>query len=835
MAAANTVEAVLVSRYVDGVTAAAQRTTQILRGSTAAMAAGVRESLDQAAQAWMDFSLRMLAAGKNGDSVTRTLSLRFLGLATLVVGAFVKMSTAAAAFLFDMAKQSSELLELQLAFESLTATMGLAADRMMGDLKRATEGLVSNIVLLRNANRVLSADIPLTSEQYVQLVGHVFKLSKAAGVDAAQAIATLTDALVRGNARGLQALGLNLGGVRDAISQMAEASGIATSKVEKDAKLRVFYNELLQATASSAGRNAAEYFSLADAVTKSKIVFRDWMHAVGEGIGRSEVFERLLQRLSRQLDDMGPSASSVEQMALAVNRALIDTLKLMARLLDLVTAFGPLWASMYAGLKALGGLAFYVMNLILGVIVHVAGRLLEVLSLIPRVGAMFKPVVAEMARMRDQLLDWRWKGIETFHRSFENFGSGVIALERMSESLRSTAGEMERFAGGIIRGDRMTGQLAASAGDAAGAMGRLKEQTKDYLHLQEELKKALAGPYVQASLDYLSTLDSIERLTAISEKRKNALREQAFRIWLKRLRELDKEAAEKSFSDWKEAWDLEQMMLARQKDLSRLPPPPPIRREPQNLGSDRVYVGMREAEMARQKEWQRANDALRQHVDRNTPDWAKPLRELHLELDRLNQIRMDPFHQTLNAMRASVGDFAAEAGQAFANFWSDLVSGQENSGKKLLAAFIGMIGQMLVKNGVLLIQVGLAEIALASTLVGRMMGASHAAGARAIATGMIQAAIGGALVGASSALAQTNRAGAAASFQESVPRPISGTQTQVIEVGAAGRAQSPGAVKQEQPRELGTLTIKLDRGLIVQEVKSNIQANGPLRTVIQNI
>ncbi|GIU80187.1 MAG: hypothetical protein KatS3mg005_3425 [Bryobacteraceae bacterium] len=831
--AANTIEAVLVSRYVDHVSAGVRRTMDTMRAGIMTMAAGAQAAVDGMVSSWINFGLQMMNVSRQGASASQGLAWRFAALGVVVTGVFARIATAAASFLADITRQASEVLELKLAFESLTATMGVAADTMMGDLKRATEGLVSSTILLRNANRVLSADIPLTSQQYVQLVSSIFKLSKAAGVDAAQAIQTLTDALIRGNARGLQALGLNLGSVRDAISQMAEATGQSTSKVEADAKLRVFYNELLRATSSAAQKNAADYFSLTDAFTKSQNVFKAWVNSIGEAIGRSEVFEQLLQRLSRALDDMGPSASGVEKMALAVNRALIDMMQLLARILDLITAFGPVWASLYAGLKALGGLAFYVLNLILGVVVHVVGRLVEVLSLIPRIGEMFKPVVAEMARLRDQLLDWRWRGIETFQRSFDGFGSGVIALERMSESLKSTAREMERFAGSVVRGAASTGSMRRETERAALTVEQLKEQTKKYNELASEFQKRWVTPPIQATLDYIATLNEINRLTAVSERRKNVLREEAFRAWLKRMRELDKEARDKAFVEWKEQWELERMLLEHQKDLSRMPQPP--QRPDVNLGSDPFFSGHRQAELARMQEWQRAQEALQKQMDRNTPDWAKPVRDLHLELDKLNQIRMDPFHQTIGALRSGIADFASGAGQAFANFFSDLVSGQENAGKKLLAAFLGMIGQMLVKQGVFLIQAGIAEMALASTFVGKMMGASHAAGARAVATGTVMAALGGAMVGAAAVMAQTNRAGAGATFQENVPRPISGAQVQVIEVGAAGRAQSRTEVQQQQPKELGTLMIKLDRGLIVQEVKSNIQANGPLRTVIQNI
>jgi hypothetical protein len=91
---------------------------------------------------------------------------------------------------------------------------------------------------------------------------------------------------------------------------------------------------------------------------------------------------------------------------------------------------------------------------------------------------------------------------------------------------------------------------------------------------------------------------------------------------------------------------------------------------------------------------------------------------------------MNPFTNILQTLKNGVFDFAGQAGMAIANFFADWVSGQEGAGKKLLAAFLGMIGQMLVKTGVMMIQMGIAEMALASTMIGKMMGFSHAAGAR---------------------------------------------------------------------------------------------------------
>ena len=244
--AANTVEATLISKYVDQVSAGVEQTLHTMQAGMMAAASGVHALATGMAESWANFGLQLLNTSRQGQSAVQQFGFGVAGLAVLVVGAVARMGAAFVGLFSDLASRSSEVLELKLAFESLTATMGVAGEKMLGDLKRGTEGLVGSTTLLRNANRVLTADIPLTSKQYTDLVANIFKLSKASGVDATQAIHTLTDSIVRGNARGLQQLGLNMGQVKDAISQFAEAAGLSTGKLENDAKLRTYYNELLR-------------------------------------------------------------------------------------------------------------------------------------------------------------------------------------------------------------------------------------------------------------------------------------------------------------------------------------------------------------------------------------------------------------------------------------------------------------------------------------------------------------------------------------------------------------------------------------------------------------
>jgi hypothetical protein len=228
-------------------------------------------------------------------------------------------------------------------------------------------------------------------------------------------------------------------------------------------------------------------------------------------------------------------------------------------------------------------------------------------------------------------------------------------------------------------------------------------------------------------------------------------------------------------------------------------------------------------------------EAFRQEKDRITPYWIKPLLDLEAFFQRINKVKMDPFRQTIAALKQNIVNFAGTATVTFANFFSDLVSGQEGAGKRFLAALLGMLGQMFVQLGVFLIQSGLAHVILSSVFPYSLW-LRPEPGYRAMATGAILAAAGGALIGASSALTQQN-AQTAASGETSSSGTTSSSSTssgpQVIRVGAPGRAQDEGSVGSAPQPQLITIKVESNDSHIVRVVDRNIKNNGQLRLAVQ--
>ncbi len=809
MAVSNTVEAVLRSKFEDRVTAGVAQTVQNLKqafgvmlSNAASLASGFGAAVQSMAHSIISFGGTLTEKSAQSESSLKKFGLVAAGASAMVVGAFLAMASAAAAWAADLLKRSGEVLELRLAFESLTATIGKSANAIETQLRRATEGTISSMVLLRNANRVLSADLPITTEQYTQLVGNVFKLAKASGVDGTQAINTLTDALVRGNARGLHAIGIQMG-MKDAINQMALALGESASKLETETRQRTFINELLERTTAAAARNKAEYFSMADAMTKARIAWDEFLLRLGEGVGRSGVVAELLNRVNKALDNFVLKEDGVTRIALAVNRFAISAIRGFANVMEVLGVLSTVWDVVWGAVKLVVYSAGAMIASVLTVIQWAVDSVVQTLAKLPgAAGRMFSGLAGHTRAALNTLV----QAVELYtngaKNAFSGFDEGRQKANAMAESARRLATDLEKYTGEVIRGAAGTRQLNKDTADAAEAQKKLNDQLRAYRELLRDLSKADANPYQAAFLDWQRDLDRINaEITAKGaewDARRDQLRLAAMEKYFARVREIGLKAAEEAA----EAQRRVEEAMRPQADLSKMPAPPtsPMPPAPPQL------------------------TALQQQM-----------LQLREEIGRLNGVKLDGFSAVLAVLKTQVAEFAGSATQAFAAFFADMVSGQQDAGKKFLAAMLGLLGQMLVRIGTMMVELGVAEMILASSpFTAWATGSTHAHAQITIAKGVAIAAAGGVMMGAASAMASTNSGGAAgSSSQQDVPRPTSPQQVQVIQVGAAGRAQNIGQAAAAQPVEL-RVKVESNDSHIVRVVEKNAGANGRLRVVMQN-
>jgi hypothetical protein len=890
MAASNTVEATLVSKFQDGVSRGVEHTENVMSQAFASMRnggavlssfmSGVWGSVVGGLESWRQ---RLQKASEESASQFGKIGLAGAAMAAAAVVGFAKMAQAALNFVFELAKSSSAAFEAKIAFESM-AGGAAKADALLRQLKQATEGQVSGTVLMQNANRVMQSHVQISNDLYAKLIDNVFRLAKSSGVDATQAINTLTDGLIRGNARGLQSIGIHLS-LRDAVSAMAEAEGGSAARLADPAKMRAFYNELLKQTNQAIGELGPGYLTVEDILKQSQNTWKGLLESFGIAINRSGMLQEMMKRASEAMLGFG-AGEEAKKTTLAVNDFLLALSRGLASAAEVLGVFLTVWNLVWGTVKLVINGAGTIITGVLAGIAMGWQLLFDLLGKLPgAAGKMFRGV-AEAARPTTEFLKELTKEFaKGVASSYDGFDGARQKLNAFAAATRQLAGEMEKYKGVVLEGTAGTGQHGAAAGEAAGQQKKLNEQYQKYLELRKELMGRSGNQEGAALAQLFADWGKIDQeLTAKGaawDARRNELKMKALSAYDAKVREIEVKRAEELGQLGEEGQRIFDEMMKHRTDSYMT-----MDQLNEAIGVNEIkreqYWNELQAKWAKEREDKRqqevngalaAANAIQRTIELASQGKISPqvgqdalsrlpqtiallktkldelrskpilteqqiddLTRLQTKLDQLNRLNWTPFRHALQTMRQDISQFAQTATESFATFFANLVSGQEGSGKKLLAAFIGMIGQMLVHVGVILVQTGIAEIALAQTLVGKLMGASVGAGLKAIAIGALIAAAGGIMEGMASNLAQTSSAGGAASQTGTQQAAAAPSQAQVINVAAPRGPQNPGEASGAAGQEPVQVHLKIDaeEGFVVRQVERNVRNNGRLRVVIQN-
>jgi hypothetical protein len=108
----------------------------------------------------------------------------------------------------DFAAAAGPITQLTRGFETLTTRVGETGDAFLSKMRPATQGLVSDLELMKATNRALLLDLPVTSETMAELAGGAVKLGRAMGVDAVKSVDSLIEGIGRQSPRLLDNIGI---------------------------------------------------------------------------------------------------------------------------------------------------------------------------------------------------------------------------------------------------------------------------------------------------------------------------------------------------------------------------------------------------------------------------------------------------------------------------------------------------------------------------------------------------------------------------------------------------------------------------------------------------
>jgi len=151
-----------------------------------------------------------------------------LSKAALVAGAVAGV-TAALKEVYDTAKEGAELEYARTRFDNLSASIGTVSDALLGDLRDATSGMMSDAELVAGAADFMALGLAKSHDEVVRLTS----VAGALGMNMNQLVLTLTNKTTMR----FDALGVSVDGF-DAKVKALEASGLSANEAFTEAFLQ---------------------------------------------------------------------------------------------------------------------------------------------------------------------------------------------------------------------------------------------------------------------------------------------------------------------------------------------------------------------------------------------------------------------------------------------------------------------------------------------------------------------------------------------------------------------------------------------------------------------
>ncbi len=229
----------------------------------------------------------------------------------------------------EMMKSISPMGELKEQFEKLSASAGIEPTQFINDLRKATQGLVQDTNLYRNANLFLQSGVHASQSDIVKLTEATVGLARAQGKEAPEAINALNRFFLTGRAQtlawvtGIQRGNFEVAGLAKGVDQ-ATRSGVQFKQA-----LAVLTQQF-----AAIGQPALSYKEVLDQVENSVTRI---LQQFTLGLVQSDGFKAFLKSLSEGADWLGKIADKAADfgakfgvafsVALEVAKVFFDTLE----------------------------------------------------------------------------------------------------------------------------------------------------------------------------------------------------------------------------------------------------------------------------------------------------------------------------------------------------------------------------------------------------------------------------------------------------------------------------------------------------------------------------
>lgn len=410
---------------------------------------------------------------------------------TAAIGAATALGRMAVQGVGDLVARGQQVSGLKSAFMNLAGGVG-AADKMIGQVRGSTQGLVDDFSIMGAANKAMLLGVTNSSEEMAELARTAAVLGRAMGQDAAKSLDDLIVALGRSSPMILDNLGLSVK-VGKANEEYARTLGKTADALTDQEKKQAFMNAALEAARGRVAELGDVNLTFGDRLAVVGNAFRNLLDAISEGIASSPVLNTALGAIGEALTGaFGENKRGlVDLVTKAVNTLafwIVDAARYAVEFGKVgAQAFGVFQVPVRAAAVAVVGLAE-------GFARFVASSA-ELAAKLPGVGDSFTGIAAAARGNVDALAGMRVEAVANLGVAWDMArGQGAVheGLEKVSGVLLNVRARMVEASLVTQRKTAVTKQHAAATADSAGATERNEKAEKAAAKAAADHAKALA-------------------------------------------------------------------------------------------------------------------------------------------------------------------------------------------------------------------------------------------------------------------------------------------------------------------------------------------------------
>ena len=213
---------------------------------------------------------------KNNDK----LKSSFSAMGGAIVAAF--SVRAIVEFGKEAVKLGSQTISLNRAFRNLGNSVGFT-DKSLGKFRKATNGTVTDIDLMTQANNAMLLGIVQSDDQFADLIDNAQRLAQAVGKDAIFGIESLTTGIGRQSKLMLDNLGIIVD-TQKAYDVYAESIGKSTSQLDDNEKKQAFIQATMESVREKVAQLGKEELTAADATNQLATAFTNLQGVMGQDL-----------------------------------------------------------------------------------------------------------------------------------------------------------------------------------------------------------------------------------------------------------------------------------------------------------------------------------------------------------------------------------------------------------------------------------------------------------------------------------------------------------------------------------------------------------------------